>query len=59
MATRLTSRAPTPTAFPRAMSAAYAEYLKKYGVIEVPGDYDMTAHAKKNAKLSSLSDQSL
>ena len=33
------------------MSAAYAEYVKKNGVIEVPGEYDMTAQAKKNAKL--------
>jgi hypothetical protein len=33
------------------MSAAYAEYVKKNGVIEVPEDYEMAAQAKKNAKL--------
>jgi arylsulfatase A-like enzyme len=33
------------------MSAAYAEYVEKNGVIEVPDDYDMTVQAKKNAKM--------
>ena len=35
----------------KSMSAAYAEYVKKNGVIEVPDDYEMAAQAKKNAKL--------
>jgi arylsulfatase len=35
----------------KAMSEAYAEYVKKNGVIEVPGDYAIDAQAKKNAGL--------
>ena len=35
----------------KSMSADYAEYVKKNGVIEVPDDYEMAAQAKKNAKL--------
>ena len=35
----------------RAMSQAYAEYVKKNGVIEVPDDYTMDTQAKKNAGL--------
>ncbi len=34
-----------------AMEKAYAEYVKKNGVIEVPDDYDMTAQAIKNSKM--------
>ena len=34
-----------------AMEKAYAEYVKKNGVIEVPDDYNMTAQAMKNAKM--------
>lgn len=30
------------------MSEAYAEYVKKNGVIEVPDDYDIAAQATKN-----------
>ncbi len=33
----------------KSMSAAYAEYVKQNGVIEVPDDYDITAQATKNA----------
>lgn len=35
----------------KAMSQAYAEYVEKNGVIEVPDDYDIAAQAKKNAKV--------
>jgi arylsulfatase A-like enzyme len=35
----------------KSMTAAYVEYVKKNGVIEVPDDYEMAAQAKKNAKL--------
>jgi arylsulfatase/uncharacterized sulfatase len=35
----------------KAMSEAYAEYVKQNGVIEVPDDYAMDAQAKKNANL--------
>jgi arylsulfatase A-like enzyme len=34
----------------KSMSTAYAEYVKKNGVIEVPDDYDITAQAMKNAQ---------
>ena len=33
----------------KAMTEGYAEYVQKNGVIEVPGDYDITAQAMKNA----------
>jgi len=33
----------------KSMAEAYAQYVQKNGVIEVPDDYDMTAQAKKNA----------
>jgi hypothetical protein len=32
------------------MSEAYAEYVKKNGVTEVPDDYDIAAQATKNAQ---------
>ena len=35
----------------KSMSDAYAEYVKKNGVIEVPDDYDINAQAMKNAKM--------
>jgi len=35
----------------KAMSEAYAEYVKKNGVIEVPDDYTMDTQGKKNAGL--------
>lgn len=35
----------------KAMSGAYAEYVKKNGVIEVPDDYTMDTQGKKNAGL--------
>ena len=35
----------------KSMSEAYADYVKKNGVIEVPDDYTMDAQAKKNAGL--------
>ncbi|HMK29154.1 MAG TPA: arylsulfatase [Terriglobales bacterium] len=34
----------------KAMSDAYAEYVKKNGVIEVPDDYDIAAQAMKNLR---------
>jgi arylsulfatase A-like enzyme len=34
----------------KSMSDAYAAYVQKNGVIEVPGDYDISAQAIKNAK---------
>jgi arylsulfatase A-like enzyme len=34
----------------KSMTEAYAEYVKKNGVIEVPDDYDITAQATKNAQ---------
>ena len=34
----------------KSMKEAYAEYVKKNGVIEVPDDYDIAAQATKNAK---------
>jgi hypothetical protein len=34
----------------KSMSEAYAEYVKKNGVIEVPDDYDIAAQATKNAQ---------
>ena len=34
----------------KSMKEAYAEYVKKNGVIEVPDDYDITAQATKNAQ---------
>ncbi len=35
----------------KSMSAAYAEYVRNNGVIEVPEDYEMAAQGKKNAQL--------
>jgi hypothetical protein len=35
----------------KAMSEAYAEYVEKNGVIEVPDDYTMDTQGKKNAGL--------
>jgi len=34
----------------KSMSEAYAEYVKKNGVVEVPDDYDTAAQATKNAQ---------
>jgi len=34
----------------QSMTEAYAEYVKKNGVIEVPDDYDIAAQATKNAQ---------
>jgi len=39
----------------KSMTEAYAEYVKKNGVIEVPDDYDIATQAKKNAARSSAS----
>jgi arylsulfatase A-like enzyme len=35
----------------KSMSADYAKYVEKNGVIEVPDDYEIAAQAKKNAQL--------
>jgi arylsulfatase/uncharacterized sulfatase len=35
----------------KTMSATYADYVKKNGVIEVPDDYTMDTQGKKNAGL--------
>lgn len=44
----ITSTEPTRV---KSMSNAYAEYVKKNGVIEVPDDYDINAQAMKNSKM--------
>jgi arylsulfatase A-like enzyme len=36
----------------KAMTEAYAEYVKKNGVIEVPDDYDIAGQAQKNAHIA-------
>ena len=33
----------------RSMAEAYANYVQKNGVIDVPDDYDIAVQAKKNA----------
>ena len=35
----------------KTMTAAYAEYVKKNGVIEVPDDYDIVIQINKNSKM--------
>jgi hypothetical protein len=32
----------------KTLTAAYADYIKKYGVVEVPDDYSVVEQAKKN-----------